>query len=60
MSETKKNRAVEIIKDEKVPEVVSEWTRETAQAHVDAFARRNPAKYEVKKDALKAWVASFK
>ncbi|MFA6314978.1 MAG: hypothetical protein WC648_01230 [Candidatus Paceibacterota bacterium] len=60
MAETKKNRAVEIIKDEKAPEVVSSQTQADAQALVDAYAKRSPAKYELKKEALKAWVASFK
>lgn len=59
MAEIKKNRAVEIIKDEKAPVVISSQTKEDAQALVDAYAKRSPEKYEVKKEALKAWVASL-
>ena len=60
MSETKKNRAVEVIIDEKVPPVELTQSALDAQALVDAYAKRSPEKYEVKKETLKAWVASFK
>jgi hypothetical protein len=55
-----KKRAVEVIIDEKVPQVEVSQSKVDAQALVDAYAKRNPAKYELKKEALSAWVASFK
>ena len=57
---TEKKRAVEIIIDEKVPPVVASQSKADAQALVDAYAKRNPVKYELKKEALAAWIASFK
>lgn len=53
-----RKRAIEIIKDEKNQPVVVRETKESRQAFVDKYASKNPVKYEVKKEALKKWVAS--
>ena len=53
-------RAVDIHIDEKQPVVPVSQTEADAQAIVDAYAKRCPEKFEVKRKALEAWVASFK
>lgn len=59
MAETKKTRAVEVIKDEKAPEILATTSKADAQALVDAYAKRSPEKYALKEKALKAWIASL-
>ncbi len=59
MAERKSNRAVEIIIDEKEPQVVQAQTKENFTALMAAYSRRNPAKYEAKKEALEKKLASL-
>ena len=59
MAESKKNRAVEIIKDEKAPLIVNTQTKEEFAALIEAYKVKNPTKYELKKKALEAKLASL-
>lgn len=59
MSESKKNRAVEVIRDEKNPEIPTTQTKAEFTALMAAYARRNPVKYALKEAALKAKLATL-
>lgn len=59
MSESKKNRAVEVIRDEKEPVVPMSQTKEEFAALIEAYKIKNPAKYAVKKAALEAKLAAM-
>ena len=52
-------RAVEVIIDEKAQPVVESVTKEAYQALLNAYAAKNPAKFEQKKAALLAKLASL-
>lgn len=59
MAETKHNRTVEIIKDEKAPQVVQTQSKAEFAALIGAYAKKNPVKYELKKKALEAKLSTL-
>ena len=59
MAETKKARAVEVIRDEKEPRIPVTETKADFKALIEAYAKRNPEKYALKKAALDAQLAGM-
>jgi len=54
------NKIVDIKIDEKEPQIIQPVTKAKYQAIIEAYKKKNPVKYELKKAELEAKLAAIK